>query len=104
MPPAHRAALGQDAENRLYELGCELVEAAAGIARGAADPAAARAVPALLGCIEAALQELSAAALALRPDQRGNTLDRGYRNLDVALQDARLACHAARALTARQRE
>ena len=46
------------ADNELYDRGCDLVEAAAAIRRvsGAAD--AARAVPAVLGCIESALHEL----------------------------------------------
>jgi hypothetical protein len=116
MPPhATRPTAQRNAENELYDLGCDLVEAAAGIALRAADPSAARAVPALLGCIEAALQELSGACGALqyvnaessRPpsDARrravADRLERGYTNLFVALQDARYACRAARPLAAR---
>ena len=50
------------ADNELYDRGCDLVEAATAIRRvsGAAD--AARAVPAVLGCIESALHELLADA------------------------------------------
>src|SRR4051812_48167172 len=105
----------RDAENELYDLGCDLVEAAAGISRRAPDPYAARAVPALLGCIEAALRELSSACDALQyvnaesapppSDARrravSDRLDRGYTNLMVALQDARYASRAARSLAAR---
>jgi hypothetical protein len=96
-----------DAENGLYDLGCDLVEAAAGIARCAADPAAARAVPALLGCVEAALRELCTASAVLqsassqRTRPAPETLDRGYTNLIVALQDAHCASRAARSLAAR---
>jgi hypothetical protein len=109
---ADRSASRRDAENELFDFACDLVEAAAGIARTAADPHAARAVPAVLGCIEEALEELSSAAAALRAnaaparlDERGRArvdrLERGYTNLSVALQDARDATRAARSLAAR---
>jgi len=105
----------RDAENELYDLGCNLVEAAAGISRHAADPSAARAIPALLGCVEAAMQELAGACGALQTvnaesspppsDARrraaADRLDRGYTNLMVALHDARYASRAARSLAAR---
>jgi hypothetical protein len=102
----------RDAENELYDLGCDLVAAAEGISKRAADPCAARAVPALLGCLEAALAELSGACGALQdvnaessPHGRrpavAERLDRGYANLIVALQDARDASRAARSLAAR---
>jgi hypothetical protein len=111
-----RSISRRDVENELYDLGCDLVEAAAGIARTAADPDAARAVPALLGCIEAALNELSSACTGLqlanmewldRPaDSRNRAvvdrLERGYTNLHLALQDARDASRAARPLAARR--
>jgi hypothetical protein len=107
-----RPATQSDAENELYDLGCDLVESAAAISRRAADPCAARAVPALLGCIEAALKELGGACGALQyinaessPHARrqavAERLDRGYANLIVALQDARYASRAARSLAAR---
>src|SRR3954462_1558030 len=110
LPASHR-----DAENELYDLGCDLVEAAAGVSRRAADPQAARAVPGVLGCVEAALKELSDACAALQymhaesappaSDTRGRAvadrLERGYTNLIVALQDARYASRAARSLAAR---
>jgi hypothetical protein len=111
---ADRSASRRDAENELFDFACDLVEAAAGITRTAADPHAARAVPAVLGCIEQALDELSSAAAALqqanaaparRSDERGRArmdrLERGYTNLSVALQDARDATRAARSLAAR---
>ena len=106
-PPVDRTASRRTVENEIYDFGCDLVQAAAGIARCAADPAAARAVPALLGCIEAALGELGTASSALqrmRADGEGpsfDMLDRGYTNLVITLQDARLASHAARSLAAR---
>jgi hypothetical protein len=113
---ASSPTLQRDAENELYDLGCDLVEAAAGISQRAADPSAARAVPALLGCIEAALNELSDACGALqyvntesipppseaRRRAAADRLDRGYTNLVVALQDARDASRAARPLAARR--
>jgi len=115
-PFTNGTAPGRDLENELYDFGSDLVEAAAGIARRAADANAARAVPALLGCFEASLEELSVAVIGLqrvscespralqtrRPSP--DTLDRGYRNLVIALQDARDASHAARSLAARQAE
>jgi hypothetical protein len=103
-------------ENDLYNLGCDLVEAAGGIARCVAEPGAdaGRAVPAVLGCVEAALKELHAACIALerlngarssdgvRERVAADRLDRGYANLGVALQDARDASAAARSLAARR--
>jgi hypothetical protein len=114
--PAKTFASRRDADNDLYDFGCDLVDAAAGIARAAADPDAARAVPALLGCLEAALEALDSACAALRlanaerlgppgtaRDQAvADRLERGYANLSVALQDARQASGAARSLAARR--
>jgi hypothetical protein len=110
MPATDGTASRRDVENELYDFGFCLVEAAAGIARVAADPDAARAVPALLGCIEAALAELHGASIALQrmhaasspSPPSADALERGYTNLAVALQDARCASHAARALAARR--
>ena len=59
----------RDADNELYDFGCDLVEAAAEICRAAASPDADPAVPALLGCIEAALYELSCASAALQHER-----------------------------------
>jgi hypothetical protein len=113
---AHSASRRQ-ADNELYDFGCNLVDAAAEICRAAADPEAAPAIPALLGCIEAALYELSCASAALqqagaeRPELRVDArsravaarLERGYTNLSVALEDARAAARASRSLAARSR-
>ena len=99
---AAQSSSRRDADNELYDFGCNLVDAAAEICRAVADPDASPAVPALLGCIEAALYELSCASAALqresaqrpdiRPDARGRAvaarLERGYANLSVALEDA----------------
>jgi cyanate lyase len=100
-----------DAENELYERGAELVEAAAAIRRGAAERDAARAVPALLGCVEAAIGELKAASAALADSSREpghpamarrvERMTRGLANLHDALDDAQAAARAARALVAR---
>jgi hypothetical protein len=53
------------ADNELYDRGCDLIEAATAIRNLADDPAAWRAVPAVLGCIEAALRELGCAAASM---------------------------------------
>ena len=52
-------------DNELYDRGCDLVEAAMAIRRVADAPEVVRAVPAVLGCIEAALRELLWAVAAL---------------------------------------
>jgi hypothetical protein len=107
------------ADNELYDRGFDLVEAAAAIRRAADAPEAARAIPAVLGCIESALQELAWASVALehtgagilaeaaarRSSSRvgaiGERLHRGYANLQLALFDAERASGAARSLASR---
>ena len=103
----------RDPDNELFDCGCDLVEAASAIRRLAADPQSARAIPALLGCIETSLQELAAAAAELEVSEHVVTTSdptlraaqsrrcRGIANLRVMLADAAAAAHAARALTAR---
>ncbi len=99
----------REPDNELFDRGCDLVEAAGAIRRLAEDPDSARAVPALLGCLEASLEELAAAATALEatasPDGSrfavSDRMHRGMGNLRVALADAAAAARAARALTAR---
>jgi hypothetical protein len=108
MQPSRRAP-----ENDLFDRGCDLVEAASAIRRLAADPESARAIPAVLGCIETSLHELAAAAAELESaepvastsepwlgaaDKRRR---RGLANLRMALADAATASQAARGLTAR---
>jgi hypothetical protein len=106
-------------DNELYDRSCDLVEAAAGIRRVADAPEAVRAVPAVLGSIEAALGELLEASAALevttarfaeerpgsrsepRTTVRSERLQRGYANLQLALADAEHAAAAARSLAAR---
>ena len=101
-------------DNELYDRGCDLVEAAAAIRRVAGAPEATRAVPAVLGCIEAALRELLWAAAALeetsawtvaQADPKGarkaERMRLGYANLEIALADAERASAAARALAGR---
>jgi hypothetical protein len=105
---------GRAPDNELFDRGCDLLEAAGAIRRLTSDPRSARAVPGVLGCIEASLDELAAAAAAL---ERVDPVDgdarapvdaaadarrrRGLANLRVALADAAGATQAARALTAR---
>jgi len=103
-------------DNELYDRGCDLVEAAASIRRLAADPRAARAMPAVLGCVEAALLQLRGACPAMEgttdratrapeSDHRlravAGRMRRGFTNLERALKDAEDAATAARSLTAR---
>ena len=108
-PPQPRAP-----DNELYDRGADLVEAAMAIRRVAGSPAASRAVPAVLGCVEAALQELEGATVALEhavaeitpstpgcPDRRTERMHRGFVNLQEALFDAHAAAAAARSLTSR---
>jgi hypothetical protein len=111
--PATRAP-----DNELYDRGCDLVEAATAIRRVADAPQAVRAVPAVLGCIEAALHELLGATAALaetsariveqgpgseepRAKPRSQRMQTGYASLRTALADAERASAAARSLAAR---
>jgi hypothetical protein len=103
-------------DNELYDRGCDLVEAAMAIRRVADAPEAVRAVPAVLGCIEAALRELLWATAALEETSartveqrctessakpRSERMQIGYANLQTALADAERASAAARSLAAR---
>ncbi len=79
------------------------------IRRLADDPGAERAVPALLGCMEAAMHALGCAAVSLdktgghavRRDARADRMHRGFMSLGLAFADAEIACTAARGLAAR---
>ncbi len=103
-------------DNELYDRGFDLVEAATAIRHVADAPEAVRAVPAVLGCIEAALRELLWATAALEEtsartvEQRSGHTDSsarsermqiGYANLQTALADAERASAAARSLAGR---
>jgi hypothetical protein len=96
-------------DNELYDRGCDLVEATMAIRRLADDPGAGRALPALLGCIEAALHELGCAAAsmdetsghAMPTEAMADRLHRGFMNLGLALADAEIASTAARGLAGR---
>lgn len=117
MRPQTAAAVapsGRAPDNELFDRGCDLLEAAGAIRRLTSDPRSTRAVPGVLGCIEASLDELAAAAAILQDGDpvAGDTrapVDtaaderrrRGLGNLRVALADAAGAAQAARALTAR---
>ena len=97
------------ADNELYDRGCDLVEAATAIRRLVDDPEGGRALPALLGCIEAALHELGCAAAsmdetsghAMPTEAMADRMHRGFMNLGLALADAELASTAARGLAGR---
>ena len=107
------------ADNELFDQGCDLVAAASAIRRAAGAPEAARAVPAVLGCIESALQELMWATAALEQtsadlveqNARDDTsariapiaerMHRGFANLQQALSDGERASAAARSLAGR---
>jgi hypothetical protein len=109
----------READNELYDQGCDLVAAASAIRRAAGAPEAARAVPAVLGCIEAAMQELLWASVALEqtsadllqryardcPSARiepvAQRMQRGFANLQQALSDGERASAAARSLAGR---
>lgn len=114
-PSASLSPSPRNADNALYDRACELVEAAVAIRRGATDPDATPAVPAVLGCIGAALHELSRACTALEqvnaqaptagnPGERAaaDRMEHGLANLRIALDDAETASQAARALAARR--
>jgi len=96
-------------DNELYDRGCDLVEAALAIRRLASCEGAERALPAVLGCMESALQDLrDAVAEAGRLRGRADFADasaqrrlRGFVNLEVALTDAETAARAARGLAHR---
>ena len=104
-----------DAVNELYDHGADLVEAAAALRQRAAAADASRAAPAVLGCMETALRDLTAVTSALEQSvsaavddetepgtqRRLARMRHGFRNLDVALHDAAGATAAARALAAR---
>jgi hypothetical protein len=118
-PSALNSSVRRHADDRLYDRGRDLVEAATAIRRIAGSPDAVRAVPALLGCVEAALRELNTACATLGvavagPVGAGRPLDadpsasrridrvhRGFTNLYSALEDAEAASAAARTLVAR---
>jgi len=106
-------------DNVLFDQGCDLVAAASAIRRAAGAPGAARAVPAVLGCIESALRELMWASAALEqttadlmehdandePSARiapiAQRMHRGFANLRQALSDGERASAAARSLAGR---
>jgi hypothetical protein len=102
------SASHRDAVNELYDRGCDLVEAAVAIREAAGDAGGARAIPAVLGCVEAALDALSQATVGLQASMGaaldgtpGRRAERGLVHLETALSDAHVAAAAARALAAR---
>ena len=119
MHPVVSSPSKRSPDNELYDRGCDLVEAAAAIRELAGDPRAARAVPAVLGCLEAVLHELSGACAAMEETTERATqgrqrtgaepaldavsarMRRGFSNLERALLDAEGAAMAARSLASR---
>jgi hypothetical protein len=116
------APRSRDAINEIYDRGCDLVEAAMAIRRAARAFDVAPAVPALLGCIECALDELADISARLRDlplearsagmagseavRRHAGSDDAGTRaliGLEHALRDARDTADAARAFAARAR-
>lgn len=110
----------RDTVNEMYDRGCDLVEAAMAIRRAVLTSDITPAVPALLGCIECALDELAdaSAALSEAPHAAPRRLSGGavarraatsgqvrqaFVNLELALEDARDAADAARAFASRAR-
>jgi hypothetical protein len=103
----------------IYDPACDLVEATSRMRRVAAAPENGQIAPALLGCIETALQDLAWTTAALEhasvglatehrrgwSDRRSREglerMQRGYANLQDALVDAERAAAAARPLVAR---
>lgn len=107
----------RDTINEMYDRGCDLVEAAMAIRRAALTSDITPAVPALLGCIECALDELADASAALSEAPHGaprqlssgevarratsGQVRQAFVNLEIALEDARDAADAARAFASR---
>ena len=106
-----RSATRRAPDIELYDHACELLEATAAIRRAVADPESTDAVPALLGCVEAALRDLAFVADKLERATHANgaaiaakhraRAAHGHRNLQVALCDAKIAARVAQALAAR---
>jgi hypothetical protein len=95
----------RDLVNEVYDRGCDLVEAAMAIRRVAAADIG-RAVPALLGCVESALDELASASARLGTPlesytQRPPEASAGLDELSDALIDARDRASAAREAVSR---
>jgi hypothetical protein len=114
-----RPRAGRAPDNELFDRACDLLDAGRAIRSAAGARDAGRATPAVLGCLQATLRELtltateleqiSAQALDTGTKIRGEAeahgrvrrMHRGYANLRQALVDAETASSAARALTAR---
>jgi hypothetical protein len=71
------------ADNELYDRACDLLLAAEGIRRAAAEPSAAAATAATLGCVEASLEALTHGTAAMR-----RAADRELSRCEAASSDA----------------
>src|SRR3954471_17875372 len=114
-----RPAPTREADNELYDHACELVEAAVAVRNSADRSEAVRALPAVLGCVQEAIRELTVASGAMERSatealQAGppvvdadwkrrvtNRMHRGFENMSAALEDAQQATGACRALASR---
>jgi hypothetical protein len=118
MHPAISDPPRREPENELYDLACDLVEAAAAIRQLAREPDTVQAVPAVLGSVHDAIGNLSIACVemeqtvaeAVRAHGHGDDrwrrrvtdrMHRGFENLSTALEDGQRASGACRALVAR---
>jgi hypothetical protein len=72
-----------DPDNELFDAACDVLDRARRLRAAAADPGAAPAVPATLGCLSSALGELAAACAGLDPEL-GATLRRAARRAEAA--------------------
>jgi hypothetical protein len=108
-----------EADNELYDRGCDLVQAAADIRRAAESPEAVRAVLAVLGCFESALEQLLCASALLEQTthrfvtdnpgviadatvaRRVERMHLGFAHLQWALADGQRTSAAARGLARR---
>jgi hypothetical protein len=79
---------GRDPVNELYDRGCDLVEAALAIRMVTSGSGVAPAVPALLACIECALDELSSATGSLTESRRLVSGERSGANCDAPAEAA----------------
>ena len=104
----------RDSTNELYDRACDLLSAAEGIRRAAAEPGSAPGIAATLGCVEASLEALAHATAAMRreADRQLSRHDAGsvsgvsgdharhaFSDLVRALEDAHRATDQLRART-----
>ena len=72
----------REPDNELFDHGCDLVQAAVAIRCAAASREASRAVPAVLGCLESALEELLWATALLEESTAQKLSERAQHGVD----------------------